>query len=90
MNGKEYEFIPKGKLYVYNSRNNKRNYEELTSEITLIQNVKENEKMFTERERKNAALARQAQMRMGYPSIKDIVDGINKGRVINLPISRFD
>ena len=90
MNGKEYEFIPKGKLYVYNSRNNKRNYEELTSEITLIQNVKENEKMFTERERKNAALARQAQLRMGYPSIKDIVDGINKGRVINLPISRSD
>jgi len=31
--------------------------------------------MFTERQRKNAKLAKEAQMRMGYPSIRDI-DGI--------------
>jgi len=29
-------------------------------------------------------------MRMGYPSMKDIVNGINKGRVLNLPISKSD
>ena len=44
--------------------------------------------MFSERQRKNAALAREAQMRMGYPSVKDIVDGINKGRILNLPITK--
>ena len=57
-----------------------------------VQTVDENMKMFTERERelKNAAFLGQLKCcsRMGYPSMKDIVDGVNKGRV--LPISKSD
>ena len=29
-------------------------------------------------------------MRMGYPKVKDIVDSINKGRILNLPITKAD
>ena len=29
-------------------------------------------------------------MCMCYPSVKDIVDGINKGRILNLPITKAD
>ena len=89
--GKVCSFIPKDKLYVYNARPIKRKHEELKGGVALpIQTVDGNTKLFTERERKNAALARQAQMRMGYPDVRDIVEGINKGRILNLPITRTD
>ena len=38
--------------------------------------VEEHEKLYTERERRNATLARQAQMRLGYLSTADIWLGI--------------
>jgi hypothetical protein len=89
--GKDCYFVPKDKLYVYNARSNKRKHEVLQSKILLpIQTVDDNVKLFTERQKKNAALAREAQMRMGYPSVKDIIEGINKGRVLNLPITKSD
>ena len=87
---KEYKFKPKGKLYVYNARPNKRNYSMMDEEVIMVETVSHKETMFTDRQRKNAALARQAQMRMGYPSVRDIVDGINRGRVLNLPITKND
>ena len=39
---------------------------------------------------KNATLARQVQMRMGYPGVNDLVEGINKGRLLKLPITKSD
>ena len=90
INEKEYKFIPKGKLYVYNARPNKRKLCMVEQDIVLVETVDKIKNMFTKRQQKDAALARQAQMRMGYPSVKDIVDGINKGRVLNLPISKSD
>ena len=45
--------------------------------------------MFSERQHKNAALASEAKMCMGYPSV-NVVDGINKGRILNLPITKAD
>ena len=75
-------------MYVFNGRPTKR---KLPAQITLpIQTVEDNKKLYTERERRSAALARQAQMRLGYPSPADIIEGINKGRIINLPITRAD
>ena len=68
--GKDCNFVPKGKLYVYNARVMKRKYEALTDHVSLpIKTVDANIRMFSERQRKNAALAREAQMRMGYPSV---------------------
>ena len=76
---------------MYNARVMKRKPEALTDHVSLpIKTVDANIRMFSERQRKNAALAREAQMRMGYPSVKDIVDGINKGRILNLPITKAD
>ena len=60
--GKECNFVPKVKLYVYNKRNNKRKYEVLYTQVTLPIHT----------------------VRMGYPSVRDIVDGINKDRILNL------
>ena len=73
--GRDCSFIPKEKLYVYNARNiNERKFKMSTSEVLLpIQTVDENMKMFTERQRTNAARAREAQMRMGYPNVTDII-----------------
>jgi hypothetical protein len=62
----------------------------VAQEIILVDTVETMKNMFTKRQQKDAALARQAQMRMGYPSVKDVVEGINKGRVLNLPISNRD
>ena len=62
----------------------------MDEEVIMVETVSHKETMFTDRQRKNAALARQAQMRMGYPSVRDIVDGINRGRVLNLPITKND
>ena len=62
----------------------------VAQEIVLVDTVETMKNMFAKRQQKDAALARQAQMRMGYPSVKDIVDGINKGRVLNLLISKSD
>ena len=62
----------------------------VVQEIVLVDTVETMQNMFTKRQQKDAALARQAQMRIGYPSVKDIVEGINKGRVLNLPISKSD
>ena len=59
--GKDCNFVPKGKLYVYNARVMKRKYEALTDHVSLpIKTVDANIKMFSERQRKNAALAREA------------------------------
>ena len=93
--GKECTFVPKDKLHVYNVRNNKRKYEVLYTQVTNngnklpIHTVEDNLKIFTARQRKNAELAREAQMRMGFPSVRDIIDGI-KGRILNLPITKSD
>ena len=83
MGGMKYEFIPKHKLYVHQAYNKKR-------KGVYVQTVEENEKMFTERQKKDAAMARKAQMRMGYPSVKDMVSSINHGIFMNLPITKAD
>ena len=57
----------------------------MDDEVILVETVSHKETMFTDRQRKNAALERQAQMRMGYPSVRDIV---NRGRVLNLPVTK--
>jgi len=62
----------------------------MDDEVILVETESNKETMFTDRQRKNAALERQAQMRMGYPSVRDIVDGISRGRVLNLPITKND
>ena len=51
---------------------------------------KQNVKTLTELQHKDASPAREAQMRKGYPSVKDIIDGINKRRILNLPIAKSD
>ena len=48
------------------------------------------QKVYTERERRNAALARQVQMRLLHPSTADINECINNGRIMNLPITGAD
>ena len=58
----------------------------VAQDIVLVEIVNKINDMFSKRQQTDAALARQAQMRMGYPSVKNIVEGINKGRVLNLPI----
>ena len=50
----------------------------VAQEIVLVQTVDKIKDIFTKKQQKDAALARQAQMRMGYPSVKDIVEGINQ------------
>jgi len=69
--------------YVYNARPNKRKISMMTREMAWVDTV-ENMKCIY-RSKEDAALARQAQMRMRYPSVKDIVESINNGRVLNLP-----
>jgi len=90
INNKEYKFKPKGKLYVYNAKPNKQNYSMMDDEVILAETVSNTETMCYGSSTKNAALAKQAQMRMGYPSVRDVVEGINKGRVLNLPITKND
>ena len=75
--GSEFKFSPKNKLYVYNAQNKKRNMK-LFITIHHWTYKNNNQKLFTERQRKNAAIARQAQIHMGYSSVKDITHGINK------------
>ena len=41
-------------------------------------------------QKKDAAVARKAQMRMEYPSVKDIVSRINHGNVMNLLITKVN
>jgi hypothetical protein len=57
-----------------------------TSEVLLpIQTVDKKTKIFTDRQR--AAVQHgpeRSRMRMGYPSDADIIEGINKGRILNL------
>jgi hypothetical protein len=54
----------------------------MATQVSLpVQTVEGNEKLFTERQRKNAETARQAQMRMGYPNVQDIMQSISKGRI---------
>ena len=53
-----------------------------------MQTVEESEKIFTDAE--EGAVARKAQMRMEYPSVKDVVSSINHGNVMNLPITKVD
>ena len=55
--------------------------------VDTLENIKNN---FTIRQQTDVALARQAQMCMGYPCVKDIVEGINKGGVLNQPITKCD
>ena len=40
--------------------------------------------IFTDRQIRHVALSWQAQVRMGYPSVHDIVDGIGKKYILNL------
>ena len=56
----------------------------MTQDIALVDTVENMKKLFTKRQLKDAALVRQAQMRTGYPCVKDIVE------VLNLPITRSD
>jgi len=85
INEKEYE------LYVCNTRPDKRKISMVTQEMVLVDTVETMKNIITKRQQKDAALpARQAQMHMGYPSVKDIVEGINKSRVLNLLISKSD
>ena len=57
---------------------NKRKISMMVQETTstTVDVVDKMKDMFTKRQQKYSALARQ--MRMGYPSVKDIVEGINK------------
>jgi len=84
--GRTCHIIPKDKLFLMADQQSE-SYQQIT---LLIQTVEENKKLCTERESRNAALARQAQMRLGYPSTADIIEGINNGRIMNLPITRAD
>ena len=62
----------------------------MDDKVILVETVSNTETMFMDRQRNNAALERQAQMRMEHPSVRDIVEGINRGRVLNLPITKND
>ena len=71
-------FKPKGKLYVY------RAFTSCTNEGTVVvSTVEEYIKVFTKREVEQAKLARQLQIRLGYPSVSDILEGIKNGRILN-------
>ena len=62
----------------------------MTEHVSLpVKTVDANVRIISERQYKNASLAREAQM-YGCLSVKDIVDGINKGRILNLPITKAD
>jgi hypothetical protein len=52
--------------------------------------VSENESKYTVREVKQAKLAVELQKKMGYASTQDIVEMINSGSIINLPITVRD
>ena len=49
--------------------NQTRDYSMMENEVTLVEAAANTEKMFTDRKRKNAAWARQAQMRMDIQGI---------------------
>ena len=51
-------------------------------ETVVVSTVEENIKGFTKREVEHAKLARQLQIILGYPSVSDILEGIN-GRILN-------
>ena len=76
---------PKGKLYVY------RALTLCTNEGTVVvSTVEENIKGLTKREVEQAKLARQLQIRLGYPSVSDILEGIKNGRILNSPVLKQD
>ena len=66
----------------------------MAQDIALADTLENMKNIFTKRQQTDVALARQAQMCMGYPSVKDIVvvlcKGINKGGVLNQPIIKGD
>ena len=75
---------PKGKLYVY------RALTLCTNEGTVVvSTVEENIKGLTKREVEQAKLARQLQIRLGYPSVSDILEGIKSGRILNSLVLRL-
>ena len=68
-------FKPKGNLYVY------RAFTSCNNDATVVvSNVEENMKGFTKRE-VEAKLTRQLQIRLGYPSVSDILENIKNGRI---------
>ena len=52
--------------------------------------VEENEAMYTKREVLAAKQAKELSAQLGYPSARDLIDIINAGSIINLPITARD
>ena len=70
-------------MYVHQAYNRKRKGVYTCS----VQTVEENKKCS---QKKDAAMARKAKMRMRYPSVKDSVSSINHGNIMNLPVTKVD
>jgi hypothetical protein len=56
----------------------------------MVQTVEENKSLFTKRQVEDAENARILIRRLGYPSVTDIRILIDKGGIINAPVTTYD
>ena len=56
----------------------------------LATTVEENEAGYTQRELKGARTAKDLASQLGYPNIRDLLEVINTGSIINLPVTQRD
>ncbi len=82
-NGKEIEFGCKNKLYVWNPSSR-------IEESILVQTVQDNMLSFTKREVQDAQEARSTFIKLGRPAMKDFIDMVRTGRLLNCPFSVKD
>lgn len=83
INGKEIEFRSKNKLYAWNPRHG-------IEESILVQTVAENMLPFSKREINDAQEAKSAFIKLGRPAMKDFIDMIRNGKLINCPFTVKD
>ena len=87
--GSECKFSPKNKLLVYNAQNKKRKHEVFNNHSSLnTQTVDNDEEIFTERQRNNAAIVRQAQS--AWDTLVSKILDMGLKMEVNLPFTRSD
>jgi hypothetical protein len=74
------DFINKKDLYVYST----------DTDIQINATSNENEKQYSKRDVDKAREAREIERRLGYPSVARIIDAINSGAIIEVPVVSQD
>ena len=87
--GHEFVFTPRDGLYSYLGVNDANRADEAGG-YSMVSTVKNNETLYSQREIAKAKEAKEFLRRLGYPSVQDACNLVNKGGIVNCPVTSRD